>query len=319
MITPRLLRRSLRRGLRWRVLLLFWASLIVPGAIAAGPAFAFLRQSLDRSPAAAGAVAWMDGATAIEVFRRLSTEGAWHPLAAGLSGAVLALLVFAPFAAGAMVASAQSGEAMGFGALMAAATGLYGRMLRTALAGLIPLGLAAAAVAGIVRLAANADERAVTETAAYRIGAAAAVAGAAVFFVCHLLLDLARAQFAADPRRRSALFALWRAARVLFAHPLRALGVGAAGAVLGFGLALCLMALRLQIDQHGAAAMAVAWLLAQGAQLAVGWGRAVRIEGLAELSRTDDADRARLEPVPAPVVHSTTLSALDPPRSGAPR
>jgi hypothetical protein len=33
--------------------------------------------------------------------------------------------------------------------------------------------------------------------------------------------------------------------------------------------------------------IAVSWLLAQAAQLAVGWGRAARIFGLADLSRAD--------------------------------
>ena len=31
MITPRILRRSLRSALQWRLLLLWWASLLVPG------------------------------------------------------------------------------------------------------------------------------------------------------------------------------------------------------------------------------------------------------------------------------------------------
>jgi hypothetical protein len=65
-------------------------------------------------------------------------------------------------------------------------------------------------------------------------------------------------------------------------------------------------------------AMVLAWLLAQGAQLAVGFGRAVRIEGLAELSRADAAEASRRASSRLPpggtaqgieVVHSTTLSA----------
>jgi hypothetical protein len=64
--------------------------------------------------------------------------------------------------------------------------------------------------------------------------------------------------------------------------------------------------------------MVLAWLLAQGAQLAVGFGRAVRIEGLAELSRADAAEASRRASSRLPpggtaqgieVVHSTTLSA----------
>ena len=319
MITPGLFRRSLRRGLRWRVLLLWWASLLVPGAIAAAPAFAFLRQSLDHSVRAPRVVAWMDGATAIEMVRRLAADGAWRPPLTGLGAAALALLLAAPFVAGAMVTAALSDEELPFRQLLAGGGELYGRMLRTALAGLIPLSVAGGLVAGIVKLALIADQRALTETAAHRIAVLAAVAAALVIFICHLLVDAARAQFAADPARRSALAALWSGARMAAKRPLRAAGIGALGAALGLGVSLALMAVRLQIAQTGAASMALAWLLAQGAQLAVGWGRALRIEGLAELSRADVADRARPPPSAAQVVHSTTLSALDPPPSGAPR
>jgi hypothetical protein len=105
-------------------------------------------------------------------------------------------------------------------------------------------------------------------------------------------------------------------------RPFRAIAVGALGTVLGAGLAAALMVVRLRISQGGVASMALAWLLAQGAQVAIGWGRAVRIEGLTELSRADAADREKTpaDAAPAPqVVHSATLSALDPPTSGAPR
>jgi hypothetical protein len=50
--------------------------------------------------------------------------------------------------------------------------------------------------------------------------------------------------------------------------------------------------------------MALAWLLAQLAQGFIGWGRALRIFGLAELVRADTLDRTRpsfvMEPPSAP-------------------
>jgi hypothetical protein len=181
------------------------------------------------------------------------------------------------------------------------------------------LSAGAALVTGIVRLASHADDRVFTETAAHRIVAAAAVAAAVVLFTCHLLLDAARAQFAADPRRRSAWAALWSGIRVTARRPLRSVAVGALGTATAVGLALFLIGLRLAVAQREPAAMALAWLLAQGAQLAVGWGHAIRIEGLAELARTHDAERARSAAAAPQVVQPATLSALEPPRSGAPR
>jgi len=327
-IAPGLLRRSMRKALRWRVLLIWWCSLFVPSAIAAVPAFAFLREQLDHSTRAPGAVAWMDGATLIDLLRQASEKGASESLLAGSIGALLALLVTAPFAGGAMAASAGAGEPLPFSRLLAGAGGLYGRMVRVALLGLVPLGLGAAVVAGIAKLALGVNERVLTETAAQRNLALAAAAASAVLFLVHLLLDAARAQFAAEPARRSAARAFRSAACLLARRPFRSAGVGALGAVVGLGSAAALMALRLQIAQSGPAAMALAWLLAQAAQTAIGWGRALRIEGLAELSRTEAALRARGESAPpgppqpgpqAQVVRSATLSALESPRSGAPR
>jgi hypothetical protein len=321
-IAPGLYRRSLRRALRWRVLLLWWAALLVPGAIAGAPAFAFLRAHLDHSPRAPGIVAWMDGSTAIELLREIAQDGAWRTLILGLGAAALTLLVLAPFVAGAMVASARGEEASPFRPLLAAAGDLYGRMLRLALAGLLPLAIAGGLTTGIVKLALDANARALTETAADRIAlAAAAGAGLALFFA-HLIIDSARAQFAADPGRRSAIAALWSGARLLLRRPMRALAIGALGTAAGLGVAAALMTLRLRIGQSGPSTMALAWLLAQGAQVAIGWGRAVRIEGLGELARADYEDRARQATAVLPttqVVHSATLSALEPPGSGAPR
>jgi len=149
-----------------------------------------------------------------------------------------------------------------------------------------------------------------------------------VMLIATLLVDAARSQFAAEPVRRSAIAALWTGSKMVWRMPLRAAGIGAVGTVLGVGGALTLMAIRLQIPQKGVSSMMLAWLLAQGAQLAIGFGRAIRIEGLAELSRVAAAEASRRASSRLPpggtaqgaeVVHSTTLSALEPPRSGAPR
>ena len=324
MITPRLLRRSLRRGFRWRVLLLFWAALLVPSAIATAPAFAFLRQHLDHSPRGPHVMAWMDGETLLDLVRQLGEEGASRTILFGLGAAALCVLAIAPFLAGAMVTSARGGEALPFARLCAGAGELYGRMLRTSAAGLVPLGVAAAAAAGLAKLASGASDRALTETAAMRGFALAASGAAGLLFLCHLLVDGARAQFAAAPDRRSALGALRASIGLLARRPGRALSIGLLGAAVGLGLPAALMSLRLQIAQAGPLTVALAWSLAQMARAAIGWGRAARIEGLAELIRAEIAERERqkLQSNPSPaaeVVHSATLAPLEPPRSGAPR
>jgi hypothetical protein len=330
-ITPRLFRKSLRGALQWRLLLMWWVSLLVPGAVAALPVFTFLSRQLDHSPRAAQALPWMDGAMFLDLLRQLGENGTEQSIGLGLAGAALMLLFISPFLAGATVAAARSDEPLPLQNLLAGAGEFYGRMLRTFVAGLIPLGIGGGLAAGAMKLVEKANQHAVTETAAgrhLRVGLAAA---GALVFVAHLLVDTARAQFAADSRRRSALLALWSSVRLFLRRPLRAIGIGALGAAVGLGLAGALMALRLQIAQAGPFTILVAWALAQGAHLAVGWGRATRIFGLAELTRADAADRDRAEsfrmeppatsPPPAapPEVQSATLAALEPPPPPAAR
>jgi hypothetical protein len=296
-ITPRLFRRSLAQALQWRLLFLWWASLLVPGAIAALPVFHFFRRQLDHSTQAREVVARLDGATLLDLARQLGENGAGEAMALGFAGGALAFLFVSPFVAGATVAAARSDEPLRLRQLLAGAGELYGRMLRTFLCGLVPLGIGAAIAAGAIKLSSKIVERDLTETAADGHLRNGAIAAAVSIFVFHLLVDAARAQFAAEPGRRSAAAALWSAVRMMLRRPLRALGIGALGTVAGLGGAAVLMVVRLRIEQGGAVAILIAWLLAQAAHLAVGWGRATRICGLAELARADAADRARAVPV----------------------
>jgi hypothetical protein len=311
-ITPRLFRRSLAQALQWRLLLLWWASLLVPGAIAALPVFHFFRRQLDHSTRAREVVASVDGAMLFDLARQLGENGAGEGMALGFAGGTLALLFVSPFMAGATVAAARSDEPLRLRQLLAGAGELYGRMLRTFLCGLLPLGIGAAIAAGAIKLSTKMVERDLTETAADGHLRNGAIAAAVAIFVFHLMVDAARAQFAAEPGRRSAAAALWSAVRMMVRRPLRALGLGALGTAAGLGGAAVLMVVRLRIEQRGAVAIGIAWLLAQAAHLAIGWGRATRIFGLAELARADSADRARACP-------PETLLVRDPAPSGATR
>jgi hypothetical protein len=303
-ITPHLFRRALRGALQWRLLLLFWASLLIPGAIAAAPVAVFLRAQLGHCARAKAVVARLDGSTAVELLRQLAAPGGEIAIGFGLLGGALSLLLIAPAMAGATAAAARSDEPLPLQRLLAGAGEFYGRMLRTFLFGLLPLGIGGGIVAGIFKLVERANDRAIWETQArthLRIGLAAA---ALVLFVCHLLIDGARGHFAADPKRRSALLALWASLRLLLRRPLRMPALGALGSVAGLGTALILMTVRLRVEQRSAWLIAVAWVLAQGAQVAVGWGRGARIFGLADLVRADTAERAKAFQMESPVSDS---------------
>ena len=102
MITPRLFRRSLTGAFQWRLLLLWWASLLLPGAIAALPVLRFLQRHLDHSTRA------LDGSTLMELVRQLGEDGAAASIGLGFTGGVLALIFVSGGLGAAAIATSSS-------------------------------------------------------------------------------------------------------------------------------------------------------------------------------------------------------------------
>ena len=316
MITPRLLTRALWRGAQWRLLLIWWASLLMPAVIAGLPLMAFFERHLGHSTHADALVARLDGSALFDLLRLLAENGSGQSIGFGLGGGLLVLLMSAPFAAGAAIVAAQTDETLDLRRLSAGAAGLYGRMLRTLLCGLLPLALACALTAGVFALANHINEKLLSETTADRNWIFASVPAALALFISQLLIDTARAQFAFDNSRRSAVLALWSAVRLFVKRPRKVMLIGLAGGLAAVVPAALAMALRLSLNQKSAFVVAIAWLLAQAAKLSVGWGRNTRLFALADLSRADAAAaaalRARADPLPGPVVlHPPTPEALE--------
>ena len=302
MITPRLIRRSLAHGFQWRLLLLWVVAMLVPTVIAMLPVSGFLGQMLDQWPRAKEVVASIDGATLVELLRQLGENGARTAIGGGLIAASLVLLLIAPALAGAALAVARSDEPLRFTALLRGAGESYGKMLRLgALVALIPLGLAAIPAGIAFKLSSKASEKAVLESQAERGLRLALIVAAVAYFLAQLTLDAARAHLAAQPERRSAFLAWWNGVKLLFRQPLKTLGLGAATSIVGLGLAAFLMVLRLRVVQGGVGGVLLAFALAQLSVAAVGWYRASRIVGLAELVRADALDRDRRFEMQPPV------------------
>ncbi len=290
-ITPRLFRRSLLAGAQWRVLLLWWVSLLLPTLVAGLPVLFFFSAVLESSPRAAQVVAWLDSATLLELAKQFR-----EPQTAAFSGyfsALLFTLVTAPFVAGVMAAAARSDEPLRLRQLLAAAGELFGRMTRLMLVGAVALGLAGALAAGAFKLAENAGEKTVFATQADRQFAAAMAFSAVLLWLVHVTVDAGRAVLSAEPARRSAFRAWWSGVRLLVRQPVRTLSVGLLGTLVGLGVAAAVMLLRLRIEQSSAVRVGLSWVLVQAAVVAVGWGKAARIAGLAELARADAAERLR--------------------------
>ena len=252
----------------------------------------FLDSNLGHSTRAREMIAELDGSTTIELLRQVAEPNRLLTIAIGLSLGLFSLLLVAPAMAGATIAAAAAAdERLSLRRLLVGAGEFYGRMLRTFLVGLLPLGIGGAIAWAILRGIWKANEHATWETAAYarlRIGI---LGSALLVFLFHSLIDAARAHFAADPSRRSAVLTLWSAIRLLLRRPVRLLALGALGSGTAFLVAALLMGVRLQLNQDNVWRICLAWLFAQGAQLAVGWGRGTRIFGFVELVRADVADR----------------------------
>ena len=293
MITPRLLRRSFRRALQWRFLLLWIAIVAIPAIAALAPAWRFLEEHLGHSPRAPQLVAALDSHAAADLLKRFIEPAAAASFATGAWTALLLALLCAPFGAAAALALARADEPLRFRALLAGAAEHYGRMLRTLLVSLLPFGLAAAAAFGLSHAAAKAAERAALESQAIRYGRAAALAGFLLLFVAQLTVDAGRAAFVAEPHRRSAWLAWWRGARLVLRRPGRALLAGASTVAAAALLTAIFLVLRARLHQTGAARVSLAFMLTELAVASVGWNRAARLVALTELMRADTAERAR--------------------------
>jgi hypothetical protein len=327
-ITPRLYRRSLGHAFQVRLLLLCALASLLPAALAALPVLRFLSPLLDYSPRAKDLVAALDSHTALDLLHQLREPAMGSALAAGFAVAAVSAFLADPLVAGAAILVARADEPVRAGALLASAGENYGRLLRVALVGLFPLGIALASSGAFFRAARDAAARASTESQAIRAQQIALAGTVLLLFLAQLCVDAARAMFAAEPWRKSAVLASWAGLRLVVRRPLRSLGLGFATLAAGGGIAFALLLLRLRIPQTGAGTVLAAFVLAQLAAASIGWHRTARIVGFAELARADAADRERrsafatLPPEPAPAAavpalgtRSAVLDALAPPVS----
>jgi hypothetical protein len=330
-ITPRLYRRSLGHALQFRLLVLYAVGALLPALVAAMPIFRFFSRLLAHSPRARELVSSLDSHALIDVLRQLGEPQTAGALATGLGAAVLGALLFAPLLAGAALLVARADEPVRTRPLLASAGDHYGRLFRLAILGLVPLGLAAVLSGAFFRAAHHAAEGALTTSQAVRDDRLALLGTIVVTFLLQLTLDAGRAMFAAEPYRRSALFAWFSGLRLVVRRPLRSLGLGVVTLVVGAGLAFVLLLVRLRITQSGTGTVLLAFVLAQLAAASIGWHRAARLVGFAELARADAAERERRsvvailrppDPDAAPAAptqagrletRSITLDALAPP------
>ncbi len=292
MITPGLLRRSLVRAAQWRLLALQLILLALSGWVAVQPWADFLERQLAFLPDVRELTNRLSAPVALDLIAQLGGPESGHPEQSILMAAVLALLFGALFA-GATLAEATSEEPLSSRELFAGGATFFGRMFRTLFAALIPVGLSGALVASVVKWSESVRETAVTESAASGNARLSAIIAGLVVVLVILWLDAARAQFAAQPVRRSAFFAVFAGGLLLLRRPLRSVWIGLGTLSISLVVASLFLLLRHHLEQASAGKILLALLLSQLALASLAWGRAARLIAFCELARADVLDRAQ--------------------------
>ena len=272
----RLLSEAAGRALQWRLLLLWLLALALPLLLASLPLWVALAGLLDHAVLGQRLVEDFELSVLIEAMMMLRERG--YLPASGL-GAVLVFVLLLPWLTGIALTAARSSARLGFAALLHGGLTEYGRMARLWLWALIPLGLAAAAGAGLLHLAKEHALKLTLEADADHLKQATVALSALLFLLAHATVDAARAQLVLEPRRRSVVLAWWRATRLLVRRPGRVLLYLLATAA-GLLLAALLGWLRIQVPPVTVLGFVLALLLGQALVLALAWMRCTRLFAL---------------------------------------
>jgi hypothetical protein len=288
MSTVRLWGGAFARGAQWRYLVLYVVGTLVPALVLLAPVHGFFTALFDHSTREAALVPSLDSAAFFEVIKQLvapegpDLHGQTHMMA------VLALLLVGPALAGVAAAVADLSTAPRLRELLAAAGAYYPRMLRMVFVSLLPLGVAAALAAVVLKVAHRSEAHAVLETAATRTSVLAWIGVVLLVWLATSTVETGRAVLVAEPERKSAFLAWWRGVRFLVRRIPRVLGLCAATTVAALAVAAVLTAIRLRLSVSGPVTIALEFLVAQGAVAAVAWGRSSRLVGLVEMLRATE-------------------------------
>jgi len=274
--------RAMRRALSWRLLVVSPIVLALAAAATLFPLVRFLGELFDHSPRWRELTASLDSSALAAVAKALMT-----PASAGLAPAVQTSLLlgvlFAPFLAGAALVVAEAEVPPKLRGLLSGAAGYYPRLLRMQLVALIPLGVAFLLSGLVFGWAGRVAERATSDAATHTSGRLSWAI--AIIVIAQLVVDAGRARFAAEPTRRSALFAFGAGVKLVVKRPVQALALAVSATAVALLIAAVVLVLRQQLTQASGAGILLAFVLAQLAVAAIAWGHAAKLAGLVELAR----------------------------------
>ncbi|MDI1253931.1 hypothetical protein [Thermomonas sp.] len=280
---------GLRGALQWRLWLLWIVVTGICALVGALPFWNWLGGVLDNSLLAG--VVGSGKAPALMLEALMSRDAPLGLLAGGIQFATILMLLLTPLLTGSTVAAARSQVTLGFGDLLRGGIGEYGPMLRMLIWSVIPLGIAVAAMMGIMAANASAHEHAVLASELDTGRNIALIVGGILWVLAHASLEAGRGWLAADARLRSALKAWWRGLKLLLRRPFAVLSVYLITTLGGLLLAVLMIGVRQHIDATTGMGFVLAILAGFGITTALALSRIARLFGMQSLAQDMHARR----------------------------
>lgn len=293
---------SFGAAMQWRLLLLWLLMLLFPTLLIALPTTAWLQAQFGHSLHANDIAGGRNLPLLLEGLFSLGDHMAW--LSGSMILATVLTLLLSPWLNGMVIASIRAGRRLGFGELLQGGLAEYGRMFRTLLWSVLPLGIALGIGAGLMGIAGKKADTAIMASDVEGIGRIMFWTAIALFVLIHATVEAGRGWFGADSTLRSAIRAWWRGCKLLLRRPIAVLAVYLGTVIAGYGLAALLGMLRLQFNGASAGGFVVAVLLTQLVIAALVWARIARLYGMARLA----ANMLARQAIPASKLHNDTFS-----------
>ena len=299
---------ALAAGLRWRVLLWSLIALAVPTLIALLPIWTSLQSQFAYSPKSAAIAAMDDLPLMIEGLRGMSEQLTGITLAGMVATAITLLL--SPWLTGMVVASIRARRSLGMGELAHGGLSEYGRMFRTLLWSIIPMGIAIGVGAAIFVALGKRAEGAILASEAARASNIGMGVIAVLALFAHATVEAGRGWIAADIGLRSVIRAWWRGLKLVLSRPLASLIVYLGTAIAGYGLALVFAWLRTKTGGAGMGGFVLGLIVTQLLVAMLAYARIARLHGFAVLA--DDARVRREAAVVVPEARDEAVVAIEP-------
>lgn len=273
---------GLRNAAQWRLLLWWLLALWLPTLLVALPVWSALQGLWGQSPQAAAIAAGKDLPLLADAVAGFD-EVLGGINVAGMFALALTLLL-SPWLAGMAVASVRAGRKLRMGELLHGGFSEYGRMFRTLLWSVVPLGIAIGLGMAAIHLGTRHEDKAILASEVENGRTIGLIVLAVLFVFAHMTVEAARGFFGADAGLRSALRAWWRGTKLVFRRPLASLTVYLGTSLAGYLIAALLGLWRLNVDGAGIGGFLLGLLLAQLVVAFLAWGRIARLYGFAELA-----------------------------------